>query len=76
MENSLREENALYIVVDRSLEGVYLQNLKNRIIFEEKNIPKELLNEIGIDFILRYQNGKYVIEEELTDDFFNGLIEI
>ena len=44
MENSLREENALYIVVDRSLEGVYLQNLKNRIIFEEKNIPKELLN--------------------------------
>ena len=44
MENSLREENALYIVLDRSLEGVYLQNLKNRIIFEEKNIPKELLN--------------------------------
>ena len=73
---NLREENCLYQVVDRSKDGVYLQNLKNNKIFEETDLPKELLDKISNDYILRYKNGKYIFEEQLTDDFFNDLIDI
>lgn len=73
----LRQENCLYQVVDRSKNGVYLQNLNNNRIFEETNIPQELLDKIGNDYILRYKDGNYNFEEELTDQFFEeGLIDI
>lgn len=74
--NDLKQENCLYQVVDRSKNGVYLQNLSNNKVFEETSIPKELLDKIGNDYILRYKDGEYIFEEELTDDFFNGLIDI
>ena len=73
---NLKEENCLYQVVDRSKDGVYLQNLKNNKVFEETDLPKELLDKISNDYILRYKNGKYIFEEQLTDDFFNDLIDI
>ena len=72
--NSLREEDCLYQVVDRGLNGIYLLNTKNNKIFEETNIPKELQTKLDNDFILRYKNGEYIFEEELTDNFFNSLV--
>lgn len=74
--DDLREENCLYQVVDRSVNGVYLQNTKNNKIFEETDIPQEIQDIIGNDYILRYKDGKYIIEEELTDEFFNRMINI
>lgn len=74
--HNLREENCLYQVVDLSKDGVYLQKMNDRIIFEETNISKELKDKIGNDYILRYKDGTYIFEEELTDDFFNNLIDI
>ena len=71
--NQNRKENALYQVVDHSLNGVYLQNVENKVIFEETNIPKELKEKLGNDYILRYKNGEYVFEEELTEEFFKNL---
>lgn len=71
-----REENCLYQVVDLSLNGVYLQNKNNNIIFEEVNIPKELEDVIMKDFIIRYKNGTYIFEKELTDNFFKSLEDI
>ena len=71
-----RQENCLYQVVDFSSNGVFLQNTKNDKIFEETNISQELLNKIGNDYILRYKDGKYVIEEELTDNFMNSMVGI
>ncbi len=68
--DSYRKENCLYQVVDRSLKGVYLQNLENNVVFEETDISKDLLDRIGNDYILRYKEGKYIFEEELTDKFF------
>lgn len=65
-----REENCLYQVIDRSLNGVYLQNLSNNKVFEETSIPQEMLDKISNDYILRYINDTYIIEEELTDEFF------
>lgn len=73
---SERIENVLYQVVDFSSNGVYLQNTENNKIFEETNIPKELLDKIGNDYILKYNNGTYTIEQELTSDFMNNMIGV
>lgn len=75
-ENSLKEEDKLYQVVEMSLDGAYLQNLGDNKIYKEIDISKETLQKIGNDTILRYKNGKYIIEEELTEKFFEGLIDI
>ena len=75
-EKNYREENVYYQVVDKSENGVYLQNTKNNVIFEETDIPKELQDELENDFVLQYRNGKYILESELTDEFFNSLINI
>ncbi len=74
--NEFRKDNELYQVVDFSSKGVYLQNMSTNKVFEETNIPQNLKNKIGNDYILRYKNGEYVFEEKLTDDFMNGLVDI
>ena len=74
--DSEKVENALYQVVDFSSNGVFLQSTENNKIFEETNIPKELLDKIGNDYILKYNNGTYTIEQELTDDFMNNMIGV
>jgi len=74
--NNLREEGCLYQVVDLSSKGVYLQNTKNNIIFEETNIPKELNNILSKDFILSYKQGAYIFEEDLTDIFYKNMVDI
>ena len=76
LQEEFREENCLYQVIDFSREGVFLKNTKNNKIFEEKNLPKELKDKIGNDCILRFKDGNYIFEEELTDEFFNNLIDI
>lgn len=72
----LREENCLYQVVGFSSNGVFLQNTKSKKISEETNIPKELKAVIGNDFFLRFKDGKYIFEEELTDKFMESMIPI
>lgn len=71
-----REENCLYQVVDFAYDGVFLQNMNNNKVFKETNMPKELMNKIANDYILRYKNGTYIFEEKLTDDFFGNLTDI
>lgn len=72
-KDDAKEENCLYQVIGRSLNGVYLQNLSNNKVFEEINIPQKILDKIGNDYILRYINDTYVIEEELTEEFFERI---
>lgn len=74
--NNYKEENCLYQVVDFSSEGVYLQNTNNNRIFEETDIPQEIKDKIGTDYILRYSNGTYIIEDKLTEDFMNSMVGI
>ena len=71
-----REENCLYQVVDFSSKGVFLQNTNNNVVFEETEIPQELKDKIGNDYILRYKDGKYIYEEELTENFMNSMISV
>lgn len=67
------EKEEIFIVIDRSLNGVYLQNLKTNVIIEETNLPQELLDKIGNDYILRYINGDYYLDMNLTEKFMNGI---
>lgn len=68
-----REEDGLYQLVDFSSNGVFLKKINNTRIFEETDISKELIEKIGNDAILRYRNGNYIYEEELTDKFLSDL---
>lgn len=74
--NSIKEENCLYQVVEIGSDGAYLQNINNNKICEEKDIPKDILNKIENDTILRYKDGEYIIEEEMTQKFFDSLVGI
>lgn len=74
--NSLKQENTIYQVVEIDVDGVYLQNTMNNKISKETDIPKELLKKIGNDTVLKYKDGKYIIEEELTQKFLDNLVGI
>ena len=74
--DTYREENALYQVVDFSSKGVFLQNTNTGVTFEETDISQDILDKIGNDYILRYTDGKYVVEQELTEDFMNSMVGI
>lgn len=74
--NSLKQENTIYQVVEIDVDGAYLQNTMNNKISKEIDIPKELLKKIGNDTVLKYKDGKYIIEEELTQKFLDKLVGI
>ena len=44
--------------------------------FYKKDLYEELLDKIGSDYILRFKDGNYIIEEELTDDFMNSMVDV
>ncbi len=75
-QNNLKQEDVLYQVVEMDLDGAYLYNTNNNIISKETDISKDFLDEIGNDTVLRYKNGEYIIEEELTQKFMNSLVDI
>lgn len=74
--NSLKQEDCLYQVVEMDIDGAYLQNTNNNCISKETDISKEILDKIGNDSVLRYKDGKYLYEEELTQKFFDNLVGI
>ncbi len=75
-KQDLKQEGTLYQVVDMGDGYVYLQNVNNNKVTKEEDIPKDILNKIGNDTILRYENGNYIIEEELTEQFMDSLVGI
>jgi len=72
--NELREEDCLYYVIDSNLETVYLRNLNNNISFEETNLPQELKSQLFTDCFLKYKNGEYIWEKDLTQKFWDTLV--
>ena len=64
--DNYREEGETYQVVDFSSHGLYLQNTENGSVFEETNLSEELLDKIGNGYVLKYENGEYIIQEDLT----------
>lgn len=72
----LEIENGFYQVVDFGNNSVFLQNMDTNKVFEEKNLPEEIKNKISNDYVLKYEDGKYSIDMEKTDRFFNGMVDI
>lgn len=67
-------EDGIYQVIEFTGESMYLQNVDTNITFEEKNVPEEIKSKIGNDYVLNYKNGKYSINQEITDKFFDSLV--
>jgi len=55
---------------------IYLQNLNNNRVSKETEIPKDILNKIGEDSLLRFKDGQYIYEEDLTEKFRDSLIDV
>lgn len=73
---TLKQENCLYQVVEMDIDGAYLQNTANNRISKETDISREILNKIDNDSVLRFKDGSYIYEEELTKKFYNSLIDV
>lgn len=74
--NSLKQKDCLYQVVEMDVDGAYLQNTNNNCVSKETDISKEVLDKIGEDSVLRYIDGEYIYEDELTQKFFDNLVDI
>ena len=70
-----REEGAIYYVMDRNPEKVYLTKSGVNKVFIENKFPNDLRNQISEGMIVRYKNGTYEIDRELTEKNFEGLLD-
>ena len=69
-------EEGLYYVLDGKPDKVYLTKFNSKKVFEATDIPQNIKNSVSEGFILRYKNGEYTIDEELTEKNFEGLLNI
>lgn len=74
--NKSEIEEGLYQVVDFGNNSVFLKNTETNKIFEEKNLPEEIKNKISNDYVLKYENGEYSMEQALTDKFMESMVSI
>lgn len=74
--SDLKQEDCLYQVVEIDTDGVYLQNIDNNHISKETDISKDVLDQIGEDSVLKFKDGQYTFEENLTQKFLNSLTDI
>ena len=74
-QKSNREEG-LYYVLDGNPNKVYLTKFNSKKVFEAEDLPEEIKKSVSEGFILRYENGKYAVDEELTEKNFEGLLNI
>ena len=71
----IREEG-LYYVLNANPDKIYLTKFNDKRVFEATDLPKDIKNTVSEGVILRYKNGEYMIDEELTEKNFEGLLNI
>lgn len=69
-------EEGLYYVLDGKPNKVFLTKFNSKKVFEETDLPEEIKNSVSEGFILRYKDGTYTVDEELTEKNFDGLLNI
>ena len=74
--NTKTREDELYYVLNANPDKIYLTKFGERKVFEATDLPKEIRKVVSEGFILRYKNGRYEIDEELTDKNFEGELDI
>lgn len=68
-----RKEEGIYQVIENTKSCIYLKDMETDDIFEEVKFSEELFDKLTTDYIIRYENGEYVYDEVLTDEFFESL---
>ena len=69
-------EEGLYYVLDGNPNKVYLTKFNSNKVFKAEDLPEEIKKSVSEGFILRYENGKYIVDEELTERNFEGVLNI
>ena len=64
-------ENDLYYVYSYSPTRVYVTRQGDKHVEILENLPEELIKNLAEGFILRYKNGTFIIDEELTEKSMN-----
>ena len=75
-KTKVSREEGLYYVLDGNPNKVYLTKFNSKKVFEANDLPQEIKNTVSEGFILRYKNGEYTVDEELTEKNFEGLLNI
>lgn len=75
LEN-MRKEDSFYYVVDGNPSRIFLTMFNSNKVFEEVNFPDELRNKVSEGVILKYENGTYKIDEKMTEENFEGRLNI
>ncbi len=68
---NLYKENELFYVYSYLPEKIYITRQGDKNIELLENLPEKLTKNLAEGFILRYQNGKFIIDEELTEKSMN-----
>ena len=76
MLENYRQEGEFYYVVDGNPSRIFLTKFNSSKVFEEVDFPNELRNEISEGFILKYEDGTYKVDEEMTEKNFEGKLKI
>ncbi len=71
-----RKEDNLYIVVEKCLNSAYLQDVNTDMIFEETSFSDDLFDLLHNDVVVRFKDGQYVYENEITNEWLNSFISI
>ena len=71
-----QREEGFYYVLDGNPDKVYLTKFNSKKVFEATDLPEEIKKSVSEGFILRYKDGEYSIDEELTEKNFEGLLNI
>ena len=70
---SYRKEGGIYQVIDNDKVCITLLDKETEKVFGEVKFSEELFNLLATDYIVRFENGEYIYDEKLTDEFFNSL---
>lgn len=69
-----RKENNLYVVVQTCPNSMYLQDVETNVVFEEISFPDDGSMLLCNDSVVRFKDGKYIYEKEITNGWFNSFI--
>ena len=68
---SKRKNGELYYVYAYTLDAVYVTKQGSKKVELLTNVSKEFKQSLAEGFILRYKNGRFEIDEELTEKSMN-----
>lgn len=69
-----RKEDNLYVVVEKGLNSVYLQDVNTDIIFEETLFSDDLFDLLHNDIVVRFKDGMYIYENDITNKWMDSFI--